>query len=63
MKKLLIVSAVVITLGLLVAIDFLATTSVLAQMAANTTKAGNMTSNGGNMTANATGQVSGRPRR
>jgi hypothetical protein len=63
MNKLLIISALVLAIGILYAIEFVATTSAMAQMADNATKAGNNTGSSGNMTMNATGQISGRPRR
>jgi uncharacterized protein (UPF0333 family) len=63
-NKLLVVSALVLALGILMMVDFLATTSVTAQAATNTTNAGNMTGSGGNMTMNTTsaGKISGRMR-
>jgi hypothetical protein len=62
MNKLLIVSALVLAMGILFTVEFVVTTSAMAQMAENATKAGNNTGSSGNMTMNATGQVSARRR-
>jgi hypothetical protein len=62
MNKLLIVSALVLAIGILFTVEFVAATSAMAQMAENATKAGNNTGSSGNMTMNATGQVSARRR-